>query len=415
MLNGANHRSADHSGSSKGCGGDVKGTRKRVLFVSSQPFFQWRGSPIRVGFDVQALAELGFDVDLLTLPVGEDKDIPGVRLIRVPNLFLARNVAIGPSCLKAAFDVLLLFYGVGLVCREKYDVIHCVEDASVPGAALARIRGSRLIFEKHSDPSSYRKGLLRNLVMSLYARLERFAVRRADAVIGTGPGLVDQARKMAPGKTVYNIFDIPSSLVEFNVATTEKIREELKTDESQLLITYVGSFAMYQGIDLMFQAIPAVVHKCPRARFVIVGGTPQEISERKEWLRGEQAGDSVTFVGKIPPDQLPDYLCAADILLSPRLAGVNTPLKLLDYLKAGRAILATDTSANRLILDENTAVLVEANVSAFTEGICRLADEPNLRIELGKNGRRLIEEKFNYEQFRRRLGDCYEGVLGKDE
>lgn len=384
---------------------------KKVLFISSQPFFQWRGSPIRVGFDVQALAELGYEVDLLTLPVGEEKEIPGVRVIRAPNLFLVRDVPIGPSLLKAAFDVLLLFRGLGLAFRNRYDLIHCVEDAGAIGVIIAGITSSRLVFEKHSDPSSYKRGFFRNLVMFLYAKVERFVVRHSDAVIGTGPGLVKQARDMGAGKPVYEIFDIPSSLVESSEETAMKVRAKLKSRDDELLITFVGSFAVYQGVDLMFKAIPGVARKCRNARFVIIGGSEEEISERKKWLAEKNVENSVSFLGKMPPDELPDYLSASDILLSPRRAGVNTPLKLLDYLKAGRAIVATDTESNRLILDENTAVIVKAEPSAFENGICRLLGDRALRVSLGESGRKLVTEKYNYHEFKKMLGRCYKEVL----
>jgi glycosyltransferase involved in cell wall biosynthesis len=88
----------------------------------------------------------------------------------------------------------------------------------------------------------------------------------------------------------------------------------------------------------MFNAMVDVAARHRGARFVIIGGTPEEIVERKKWLREHNIEESVTFVGKVAPDQMPDYLVASDILLSPRQAGVNTPLKLLDYLKAGRAL-----------------------------------------------------------------------------
>ena len=89
---------------------------------------------------------------------------------------------------------------------------------------------------------------------------------------------------------------------------------------------------------------------------MIVGGTEAEIAERKAQLREKGCEDRVSFVGKIPPDSLPCTLAACDILLSPRIQGLNTPLKLLDYLKVARSIAATDHPANRLVLDESTAL-----------------------------------------------------------
>jgi glycosyltransferase involved in cell wall biosynthesis len=143
---------------------------------------------------------------------------------------------------------------------------------------------------------------------------------------------------------------------------------------------------------------------------VIIGGTQREIEERRSRLREQGIAESVTFLGKIPPDELPDYLGAADVLLSPRIAGKNTPLKLLDYLKAARAIVATDGEANRLILDENTAVLAEPQADAFAAGIVRALEDDALRERLAAEGRKLIREVYNFDEFKRRLSECYSAL-----
>ena len=382
----------------------------RILFISSQPFFQWRGTPIRVAFNARGLAELGYEVDLLTLPVGEDLEIPGVRVIRAPNFFGVRGVPIGPSPVKAAFDAVLFFMATAMALRRRYRVIHGIEDAAAVGAVVAALTGSRLIFEKHSDPASYRGGIMRNAVMWAYARVERFAAGRAAAVIATGAGLAGQVRVLFPGKAVYHIFDIPSSLKEPEAEKVEQVRSRLRSAPDEKLAAYVGSFEAYQGVDLMFEAVPAVVDACPGARFVIIGGTAEEIERRRRALP-ERARSAVSFVGKVPPDELPNYLAAADLLLSPRLAGVNTPLKLLDYLKAGRAIVATATEANRLILDESTALLVDPSPEAFAEGVVRLLADDGARAKMGKRGRGLVEKIYNFDEFKRQLGECYADVL----
>ena len=193
----------------------------------------------------------------------------------------------------------------------------------------------------------------------------------------------------------------------------KKIRVELRKEMGELLAIYVGSFAVYQGIDLMFDSMPDVVKKHGRVRFVIVGGTKEEIEQKKAWLKDRGIEQNVSFIGKIPPDVLPNYLSAADILLSPRIAGTNTPLKLLDYLKAGGAIVASDNEANRLILDESTAMLVRPEPAEFAAGICRLAEDPALRRRLAEKGRSLIDQTYNYAEFKRRLHGCYEGVLAR--
>jgi len=384
---------------------------KKVLFISPQPFFQWRGSPIRVGFNAQALAELGYEVDLLVLPIGDDKPIPGVRVIRVANPFGVKNIPIGPSGHKAIFNALLFFKAFGLAIRNRYVVIHAVEEAGAFAWFIARMTGARAIFEKHSDPASHKANPLKNAVLAMYRQAEKISIRCADAVIGTGEGLCEQARKVAPRKPIHHIFDIPSSLAEPDPARVKKIRADLLKHPAEIIVTYVGSFAVYQGIDLMFDSMIDVLMRHPRTRFVIIGGTEEEITQRKEWLRTRRIEEAVTFVGKVPPDDLPNYLAAADILLSPRIAGINTPLKLLDYLKVGHAIVATDNPANRRILSDAVALMVDPRATLFAEAIGRLIGDEDVREQMGERGRRLVAELYNFGEFKRRLGACYEEVL----
>ena len=264
---------------------------RKVLLISPQPFFQWRGSPIRVSFNVRALVELGYEVDLLTLPVGEKLNIPGVRIIRTPNLLRIKNMPIGPSAFKVMFDFFLLFKGLRLAFKNNYDIIHCIEDAGILGMIISILTGkSRLIFEIHSDPFSYRKGWLQNAVLHLYVKIERFVIRHADAVIATGPGLVKQAQELVRDVSVHHIFDIASSLVESEKDKCSMIRKKLKQRDDEWLITFVGSFAIYQGVDLIFKSVPIVIKRNPKARFIIIGGSDSEIAEKKKLAQTKQCG-----------------------------------------------------------------------------------------------------------------------------
>ena len=386
---------------------------KRILFIASQPFFEWRGSPIRLGLDLLALTEMGYSVDFLTLPLGERREIPGVRIIRAPNLFGARGIAIGPSLLKLAFDGLLFWMALGCVVRRRYAVVHGVEDCGIIAWCAARVGRARLVFERHSDPSSYHKGGVRDAVMRAYAAVERFVMRRADAVIGTGPGLVAHAQSVGRASRACLIPDIPSSLAEATPAGRAAARARCARQPDDLLIAYVGSFAVYQGIDLLFAAIPLVAAAEPRARFIIIGGSPAEIQSRKAALAAAGFPRAALFLGHIAPDQLPDTLAAADILLSPRLAGMNTPLKLLDYLKAGAAIVATDCEANRLILTPEIAQITAPTPEGFAEGILALCRDPERRYRLARAGAGLIAASHNFTFFREALGQCYTYVLNR--
>jgi glycosyltransferase involved in cell wall biosynthesis len=388
--------------------------KEKILLISPQPFFQWRGSPIRVAFNAEALAKLGYCVDLLTLPIGKDKRIEGVNIIRVANPFRLRNIPIGPSLPKVFFDALILLKGIGLCLRNRYNVIHGVEEAGFIGVVLAKLIQARVIFEKHSDPFSYKKGFLKNCILRLYSGIEKISVKMSDAVICTGPGLVRQVEQMGTTTKAFHIFDIPSSLVEFDENGVLAVHEELKKAQNDVLITFVGSFALYQGVELMFAAIPEVIKKCPNARFVIIGGSAKEIEEQQIKFAELGVGHRVSFLGKIAPDLLPNNLRASDILLSPRASGVNSPLKILDYMKAGRSIVATDIPSNRLILDESNAVLTDPVPEAFARGIISLVEDEQGRQIIGGTNYDLYQTKYNFDHYCELMKACYTSVLRKE-
>ena len=146
----------------------------RVLLISPQPYFAWRGSSIRVKFNVRALADLGCRVDLLTIPIGDDEPETPARVIRVWNIFGSRSISIGPSPLKLWFDLLLFIRGLSLVFSNRYDVVHGTEEAGFLAWILARIRGAKCVYEKHSDAASYKKGALQNLILKAYLAVEHF-------------------------------------------------------------------------------------------------------------------------------------------------------------------------------------------------------------------------------------------------
>jgi hypothetical protein len=84
------------------------GSKRRILLVTPQPFYEDRGTPIAVADTCRALGELGYAVDLLAFPIGEDLSIPGVTIHRCPNPFRVRSVPIGFSAGKCMLDAMLL-------------------------------------------------------------------------------------------------------------------------------------------------------------------------------------------------------------------------------------------------------------------------------------------------------------------
>jgi glycosyltransferase involved in cell wall biosynthesis len=104
------------------------------------------------------------------------------------------------------------------------------------------------------------------------------------------------------------------------------------------------------------------------------------------------------------------YLANADILVSPRLKGRNTPMKIYSYLQSGKAILATNLETHTQILDERVAVLENPAPEAFSKGLRRLMKDQALRSKLGSSAKKMFEEKFSYDHFSKKLKALYNEV-----
>ncbi len=392
--------------------------KPRVLFICPQPFFEWRGSPIRVKANVTALSDLGFDVDLLTLPIGDDQEINNVRIIRAWNLLGSKKIAIGPSLLKLWFDLILLIQGFTLISKNNYRVLHGTEEAGFICYILSLFCRSKIIFEKHSDSNSYTpKGLLKP-VLKVYRWVEKITIIKSHSVISTGPALDEQAKQEAnvsqssevSNRKFYVIPDTPSSTLEPSNEEIVSVKKSLSNNPEDVIVSYAGSFASYQGIDIIFDAIPTIIQDNPNIKFVIIGGSAEEIEFYQSQLSTQNAAEYVQFLGKIHPDKLPAYLAAADILLAPRKSGVNSPLKILDYFKASAAIVATNTVANKRLLDSNNALLCEFSAKAFSEAIKALAASKQERQHLAKNAYELYKNRYNFKEFTNQLNTVYKNL-----
>jgi glycosyltransferase involved in cell wall biosynthesis len=185
-----------------------------------------------------------------------------------------------------------------------------------------------------------------------------------------------------------------------------------------LLLMYVGNLETYQGIDLLLESFALALKQNDRAELVIVGGQASDIQkyERKCWELG--IGAKVRFLGPQPVERLGEYLSHADILVSPRIKGNNTPMKLYSYLHSGKPVLATNLPTHTQLIDKHVALLVEPQSAEFSKAMLRLIDDNNLRVELGMAGKKFIEEKFTYRAFREKLNGLFDwletGLRGED-
>jgi glycosyltransferase involved in cell wall biosynthesis len=175
---------------------------------------------------------------------------------------------------------------------------------------------------------------------------------------------------------------------------------------------YTGTFEAYQGVELLIAASARLARTHPHLRLLVVGGEAAQVEGARARAASEGAGAVMVFTGQQPAREIPGFIQAADLLVSPRIRGTNTPLKIYSYLRSGRAIVATNLLTHTQVLTEETAKLVEPTAEAFAAGIAGLIDGREERARIAEAARRVAAEKYSREAYLRRTAEAY-ARLGK--
>ncbi len=379
----------------------------KVLLIAPQPFFQDRGTPIAVRMAAEAIGADGHQVDLLTLPFGRDITIPNVRVHRVSAVPRLRQVPIGPSWPKLVYDVRIVAKARRMLRNGEYDVVHGVEEGALMAWHLSR-GGRRIPFvydmDSHLSAQLTEKGGGYALASGVFRWMEKAALRDALGVLAVSPALADVARKYRGGEGVTDLPDTP--LDEEGDPAPDPDVAALPGPR----IGYVGNLESYQGIDLLIAAVRTVARTHPGAHLVVVGGSPDRIGEYRSRVEQDPGGGKVTFLGPRPLPDLGSILAAMDVLVSPRLKGVNTPMKIYSYLASGKPVVATRLPTHTQVLSDSVACLVDPEPELMAEAIASLLESPEAAAALGRQGRAFVLAEYGVARFRERITRFYRDI-----
>jgi glycosyltransferase involved in cell wall biosynthesis len=375
----------------------------RILMIAPEPFFEPRGTPFSEFHRIRALTALGHHVDLVTYPFGQPVSMPGLRVFRSPRPPFVSGVRIGPSLAKIPLDALLTLSVIRRAFAERYDAVHSHEEGGLIGAVLAMALRVPHLYDMHSSLPQQLGNFAftrSRVIHRAFVAIERFMIRRSRVVIVICPSLEDTVRAIAPDVRTVLIENAPGSAEE--QATPEQaadVRRALGLAESAPTILYTGTFEAYQGLDLLFSAMALVHAQRPEVQLVLAGGKPDQVERARDRASEAGIGDVTTFAGERRAAEIPAFLRAADLLVSPRSRGTNTPLKIYQYLRSGKAIVATRLLTHTQVLDDDTAILTGPTPAEFAEGLLTGLADPARAAAIGGRAQALAETKYSYEAY----------------
>lgn len=426
---------------------DIK--KPDMLVLAPHPFFTPRGTPFSVYYRTLVLAEAGVKIDLLTYGPGQDVDIPGVRIVRIPRLSLLEPVPVGPSLKKMLLDVPMILWTIGLLIKHRYPLVHAHEEAVFWSRVLKPLFRFKMIYDMHSSLPQQLENFgftSSRLLIGTFRFLENSCLKAADAVITICPDLRDYALKEGVSNDKHvlienSIFDdvrLAESADQTSaqnspsrqttgaqgdeksgadestpgVASINVGSPALTFDEKEPTFLYAGTFEKYQGIDRVIKAFSIVHQNRPHSRLVLAGGTEQQVSDMQELARELGLSEQkCVFTGRVSKTLALEYTAQAHVLLSPRIDGTNTPLKIYEQLASGKPLIATDIWSHTQVLDNNVCFLVQPTPDSIAEGMLSILDQPEESKRRAANAQALYAAEYDRPIYEKKIQSLL-GMVG---
>ena len=353
--------------------------------------------------EAKTLVKAAYDVNLIAQ---HDKNevVDGVKIIPLPK---PRNR------FTRIFGI--TWQAFRLALKQRADIYHFHDPELLPaGWLLQKITNKPVIYDVHEYyadsilSKEWIPSFLRRPISKVVGKVEKMIAKRLAGVITVNRHMERLFKRF--NKNTVTVHNYPFR------AFVEKFNDKPQTDP--FTVIYVGGVSKDRGYQIMVDAMRIVKEKEPRARCIIVGpvnraGLPEAfLSKEKDLLRK----GGIELVGEVPYEKVPKSLSKAAIAWLPWLATPNnlkgTPIKLFEYMAARLPVVASDMGFVKETIRENDCgLLAKPGNPAHAEAILYLFTHPGEAHQMGENGRRAVEEKYNWETEGQQLLDLYEVLL----
>ena len=377
--------------------------------IAPEPFFEPRGTPFSEYHRIRALLDLGHTVDLVTYPFGKDVTLPGLRIFRAARPPFITRVKIGPSPAKLFLDMTLTLTALNRARKGQYDAVHSHEEGAAIGVVISAALGIPHLYDMHSSLPQQLENFAfsRSSVLRwMFQVLERTAIKRSRVTIVICPHLEVTARKVVPGARVVLIENAPGSGDVPVAGSGTAIRAVARHRRDG------ADGALHRNVRGVSGARPSLCRgeggarrSGPTCASCSPGGKPDQVAPRE----GASGGDRrrrphLHRRAAIGGDS--GYLDAADVLVSPRSSGTNTPLKIYQYLRSGRVIVATRLLTHTQVLSDEVAILTEPTPEVLRAASCRRSTIRRPPRRIGDAAKRLADTRYTYEAYLQRTREA---------
>ena len=386
----------------------------KILYTAFDIVPSPKGASTHILHNIHGLVNADFDVHLITpndglLPTNDT--IAGARVTRISQdasqNFLERAVHFGRALL------------AHIVVHPDYDVVHFrnIWDGFHLAQNKKRL-GYKTLFEVNGLPSvelKYHYPGLDSELLSKIKEQEIAALHLSDAIICPSRVTRDYIASLGLDRSLVTVIPNGVSASDFSPTPLPARNGRVPT------LLYIGTLADWQGLDVVVKALPKVLER-QAVRLQIVGrGRSRQRKILAKQIRKLGIEEHVTVLPAVPHHEIPALIADADICVAP--LGLNDrnvtqgacPIKLLEYMAAGRPLLAPNMPIVReLIREDVDALLFSPNDPAdLARQVVTLLDDFELSQRLAESASERALTKFTWRESQKKLVKVYEKLINE--
>lgn len=345
-----------------------------------------------------------------------DRNLSGIKYVPVvDNKYLVQPT----------YEFMLSFYLLYSCIRNKPDVLYLRQNSfpffpiilckvlKIP--SIVEVNGL-VLDELKVNPNS--QSFAYRVFSYLALRSEKFNYNHCDRIVSVTDKLKDELVRLysVPEDKIY-VINNGANIDIFKPMDVDKTKAKLQLENSKKYICFVGHLAAWQGVEFLIHASPLILEKCPEARFLIVGDGVMK-DKLLETTSKLGLSDKFTFTGRIPYEQVPLYINAADVCVAPFIKERNSKiglsaLKTYEYLACGKPIVASSIPGVKDLIESSGGGISVTPESPedLAAAVVRLLSDEKTRAAMGRKGRRYVVDNHSWDGVARKILEICKDII----
>ena len=350
-----------------------------------------------------------------------------VRVYAVPSVQCSGESSLFAKIFGKMSDALRRIRSIpGIFGEGEYNLIFVRDDVfdGLIAAYLQKKHHVPFVFEL-SNPLEQERGIykieskkpkfLYYVIAWFNSRIRVYIIKKADLILPTTQWFEEGLNKKGISKSKLMPYPNGIEVKSFVGKDGRDIVEKYNLSDSRVII-YIGTLDKARHLSLLIEAFARVSKEKRKARLVMVGdGNDRGNLERLAAELGIR--DEVVFTGQVPQSEVPHFIAAADIGVSPvpplSFYKVSSPIKTLEYMAMAKPVVANEEifEHREVLAQSGGGISVPFTSEAFAAAIIELLDNPDKAVKMGSRGREWAVKNRSYEVLARRLEEKYLALL----